>query len=352
MSKIYLSNNNYIIYNSRRDPPNYLKNLKDSNFTLHHIMPYCYVAMIGHIIDTLVKDIIQVEESFAAISLSSHLDIITSQLLADEQSSVNLQTVDVNNPAESFVHKFAWMGVNLFMGPEGSWRFDDPGHGIETIKPWSFNKNQWDVLNDIFKILDNAFVITSAGQGYTAMPKYDLDWIGNGNIITGATGLIPKLKLLCNGDAKKPHLFQMDDWVIVDSDEADWKKTLFKLSDDEVGIKRAKQQLESLEKQNKVIYYRPVAIKGVDMEYPTFAQESRKTQQKARDNKSKKKDPNADVSLQSVKHLFESYEQKPSNVVDDWKAFWRLRTVESLSDLVKLKANFRVGGNKTPEKYL
>jgi hypothetical protein len=360
MASLYSAGNTVKIYGSRASPPTSLKDLKEANFTFHHIMPYCYAAMIGHIVDTIIREVLNVDESSNARKLGDNLDIICSQLLAEEFSFTDLREVDLSNNKPFFVHKFAWMGANLFMGPEGNWRLDDPGHAPEQNKPVSFERNQWDRLTNIYAELNRNFsfakVTGTPGQddgGYAATPLRDLDWKGNGNFLTSGSGLIPTLKSLCHGESRKPHAFQMDDWVIVDSDEREWKKLLFSLSEDEPGaVKKAKQKLAALELQDKVILCRPVAIKGVDKEYPTMAMQSRKLQDAARDQKALNKNPGADLGLENVKNLFADYEKRPSSVVDDWKAFWRLRTNEPLGELVKIKANFRIGGTKTPEKYL
>lgn len=352
MPDLYVATQMFTIYAKREDAPKSFKDAKDANYTFHHIMPYCYAALIGHVVDTVIRAGILDDEGATARALAENLDLVCSTLLASEHAIADVRRADPNDPKQSFVHKFAWMGANLFMGPEGQWRLDDPKHDCEKTRPCSFNRNAWDQLMEIHKLLDQSFDVASSGQGYTATPKMNLAWSGAGNFLTSETGLIRRLKSLVGGYSHAPHPFDMDDWIVVDSDAPEWKRTEVKLSDDEVKIGQAKQKLLNLELQNQVIYFRPVAIKGVDREYPAMAQASRARQSEYRDKKALNKNPNDDVALDGVKNLFASPQQRATSAVDDWKAFWRVRKeTESLAGLPKIKANFRIGGMVTPDKY-
>jgi hypothetical protein len=352
MPDLYLATQMFTIYAKREDAPKSFKDAKDANYTFHHIMPYCYAALIGHVVDTVIRKGILDQEDATARTLAGNLDLLCSTLIASEYSNFDVRRTDPNDPKQSFVHKFAWMGANLFMGPEGQWRLDDPKHDCEANRPCSFDRDAWQQLMDIHKLLDQSFDVRASGQGYTATPKMNLAWTGPGNFLTSEIGLVRRLKSVVTGYSHTPHPFNMDDWIVVDSDAPEWKRTELKLTDDEVKIGQAKQTLLNLELQHKVNYLRPVAIKGVDREYPNMAQASRARQGQYRDDKALTKNHNEDLALEGVKNLFASPDKRATSAVDDWKAFWRLRKEsEPLASLPKIKANFRIGGMVTPDKY-
>ncbi|HEY2588573.1 MAG TPA: hypothetical protein VGI81_22720 [Tepidisphaeraceae bacterium] len=353
MPVLYAANQNYPLYLKREAAPNGFKALKTSNFTFHHIMPYCYAATIGHVVDTVIRAGIPNAEDATSRKIVDQIEDICSRVLSRDYPHVNLSHVNPGDPRQSFVHKFAWMGANLFMGPEGMWRLDDPGHGPEQNRPCSFHKACWDGLQNIITLLERSFkFIDTAGQGYSVVPKMDLSSDGPGSFLSSGQGLLALLKTILHGNSGTPHDFQMDDWLVVDSEDKAWKRTIVTLSDDEVSAGRAKTQLRGLVAANNVILYRPVAIKGIEREYPNMVKDARTRQNQYRDDKALNRDPNSDLGLGAVQYLFSDASKNPTSAVDDWRAFWRLRQeAESLADLPKIKANFRIGGSVTPDRY-
>src|SRR5262249_24590879 len=71
------------------------------------------------------------------------------------------------NPGRDLDSQFAWMGPNLFQGPSGTFRTDDPGSEREPLKPLSFPQELWDNLTKVEGKLRKLAKLTS-GNGYRA----------------------------------------------------------------------------------------------------------------------------------------------------------------------------------------
>lgn len=353
----------------RESAPKSYREMKLHNFTLHHIAPYRYACLVGLVLIKLHEETVGTA-GYNAVKSST--DSFVRRLLADESAGMDLAGFAAANqarPRQLAITRFGWMGPNLFMGPEGSWRLDDPKHGPETLKPRSLNKVRWDALQSLYEFLDNRFDFIEQGGGCKVRPKHQLDCDpgqpGAGWLFDGS-GLLTLLAKVAATGENVPHAFTLDDWVVVGSADKAWKKMESELNSDSADPGTAKELLRSLIAAKKVEYFRPTALTKVydanqvlqmraqQAKYRD-AQEDRRDQeavQKANEIKYKKtKDPSkvvptapTDPGLGSMKFLF-GEAKAPSDAFADWRSFWRLRLEnESTAAYPPVAMNFRVGG--------
>ncbi len=270
---------------------------KQGNFTLHHIIPYRYPFFVGFVFDQLISrghfNNLQAADKSDMRSLAHDLKFIGNSLLP---AACKLHGDEILDPTKGPLgHKFAWMGVNLFIGPSGTWRLDDPKSSEETQRPQSFDVERWAAVHALKTFVD-AFAEFDDNAHTVTTVKLDSESAGF------LTGLLARLNALrsCGKDA---HPFTYDDWVILDSDNIAFgmaRRGMDKAKGDDGKVKssQAKQLLDQLDRTGQVDLYRPVAHREVSF---------------------------AGVDAQ-----------------EGWKVFWRLRKDAEPIPELKYKANFQV----------
>lgn len=118
------------------------------NFAKHHIIPQTYL------------------QAAAGLAL---LNTVGDQSLRDRLVAA-LRTIAAGAaggpPAAWNLGPVVWAPINLFEGPDGYYRSDDPGEGGEKKRPRSFDQTRWKLLQAALTALENAGRMTA--QAYTS----------------------------------------------------------------------------------------------------------------------------------------------------------------------------------------
>lgn len=161
-------------------------------------------------------------------------------------------------------HQFAWMGCNLFAGPSGTWRLDDPGSAPEPQKPQSFCGSIWENMHAVARLIDGMVIAWEKGGDDDDDESDSTTRVQTIQITLGMVEsfLAKLLPLIAQHDA---HPFEPKDWVILDSDDGKWTKIITDLNHGSLKVKQAKQAaLKFLNEQpNKVDGYLPIAHRNV-----------------------------------------------------------------------------------------
>lgn len=176
-----------------------LDKIRSGLFTLHHIIPYNYAYFVGHVIDTL--------EKFTGVD---------SELLQKVARIKNkIFYISTGSPEQE--KKFAWMGFNLFEGPAGNFRLDDPGHAPETVRPISFKEDLWNKIHELKSLLDDYVEEKKVAVGYELTTK---EWA-----LRDCKRLLNHLeKMATHGNSR--HSFFPSDWLVIYSENAAWQKKM------------------------------------------------------------------------------------------------------------------------------
>ncbi|MEM5473938.1 hypothetical protein WNZ14_19605 [Hoeflea sp. AS60] len=122
------------------------------NFAKHHIIPQTYL------------------QAAAGLAL---LNTVGDQSLRDRLVAA-IRTISAGAaggpPAAWNLGPVVWAPINLFEGPDGFYRSDDPGEGGEKTRPRSFDQTRWTLLQTALKSLENAGKMTA--QAYTSSTDY------------------------------------------------------------------------------------------------------------------------------------------------------------------------------------
>ncbi|WP_299860400.1 hypothetical protein [uncultured Hoeflea sp.] len=122
------------------------------NFAKHHIIPQTYLqAVAGLAITSTAGNQGQRDRLVTAIRT------ISAGPAGGPPGQWNLGPV-------------VWAPINLFEGPDGFYRSDDPGEGGETKKPKTFDQLRWSLLQDALKSLTNGGIM--APKSYTTTTDY------------------------------------------------------------------------------------------------------------------------------------------------------------------------------------
>ena len=187
----------------RADAPTAVQNLRDDAYSLHHVLPYRYPLFVGFLAE-------KYRTTF--VPQASRGDWPTALTYNDPVGPKVAKVLKVVSRFGANQHdlpsKFAWMGPNLFQGPAGNLRTDDPGSGRETIRPCSMKQKLWDNLmrlGDKIEALGVSF--PSDGVGSRAKTTYDLK-----------VSHFDELLQLMNPITKTGHgnalTFDAEDWII------------------------------------------------------------------------------------------------------------------------------------------
>jgi hypothetical protein len=194
---------------TRASAPTDLQALRDGQFTLHHILPYRYPLFIG----------------FLAQTYGTKYGGNTPNWPDGSPDQIAKQTAGILKVVSRFgsqqhtiQHKFAWMGPNLFQGPSGNLRIDDPGSDPEARKPISYRPAVWDALDKVRQKVDS--LVSSLGstdQGYTVTTT-KLITVGD---LEDLLNLLSPIADVGHGNA---HSFKDDDWIVMSTSDPSFSK--------------------------------------------------------------------------------------------------------------------------------
>lgn len=229
---------------SRKAAPQGLAMLRNGvSYTLHHILPYRYMCFIGYLAEIYRDQLLNVPQQDQAGWPENRQDDVSKKvaLLFATVCPFGGQQQDVRT-------RFAWMAANLFQGPSGNYRIDDPGSEREQTKPHSLTISVWTALGQLETALD--VKVTAWGSGanntYTATTK---KWtVGSYiDLLKHTDSLIQR----GHGNALG---FTDTDWIVLESeDQRD------RIPQDRAPSDYLKAQYRNLDAGNlRVIRYRPV----------------------------------------------------------------------------------------------
>lgn len=113
--------------------------------------------------------------------------------------------LEVVDPLSAVMSKICWTHFNLFLGPRGSLRNDDPSQHMESTRPNSFKSARWEVLvklNQMYKDIG----IRSADQTNQEI-KYKISYAAAQKISQYFLDNVKKIR---------PHQTLVSDWVVAD----------------------------------------------------------------------------------------------------------------------------------------
>ncbi len=163
------------------------------NFAKHHIIPQTFL------------------QAAAGLAL---LNTVGDQSLRDRLVAA-IQTIAAGAaggpPAAWNLGPVVWAPINLFEGPDGYYRSDDPGEGGEKTRPRSFDQTRWKLLQTALTALENAGSMTA--QAYTSSTD-NLNKMQKGGK-TGFGMIVEAFEALANFQAGQPGVSALarTDWV-------------------------------------------------------------------------------------------------------------------------------------------
>jgi hypothetical protein len=314
---VLLKAETHTLYAARAESPLYHKSddKKGGNFTLHHIIPYRYPFFIGFVFEQLIRTF----PAWSTVPGGSGKELRRRMLAVYNRlvphNAVTDTTLFALNAAGDRApnlrvgHHFAWMGVNLFVGPSGAWRMDDPHEGEETIKPQSFDAGRWGALHALKRFLDTyAYEFNDAAKTVTTIEIV----LEEGNFVSSLLGHLEGLA----GYGRDAHPFTPTDWIILDSEHPAWGMAQKALSatltrggpaqPDDVKISDAKALFQRIIDEDKT---RPESAKVVELLAPS-------------------------------QHRNVTFAGRATP--DHWGVMWRLRLDGEAIPAAKFKANFQL----------
>jgi hypothetical protein len=117
-------------------------------------------------------------------------------------------------------NRFAWLPWNLFIGPAGKFRFEDPSQGVEKNLPLKMpNRDEIENLNRCFKSLGAAYLSDSAGD----ICPVTLDENKLENFARSAARFLSALKQ----NNLTPYDSLVEDWVLAENSSSKDKYGVF-----------------------------------------------------------------------------------------------------------------------------
>lgn len=269
---ILLAAGTHALYGARAKSPDFHKmdDKKQGNFTLHHSLPYRYPFFVGFIFERLIATHASWQGSPGGARLLGRMVKIYNSLspfaAVSESGLLGMTGVLDTGQQPRLGHHFAWMGCNLFVGPSGTWRIDDPHDGPEELKPQSFDAKRWEALFTLYRFIET-YVYAFDDTAHTASTVELV--VEEGGFVEG---FLLKLEALA-ASGRDAHPFTPDDWIILDSDHAKWAIAQGMLSRSAEGLKNShvrqafmdvlKADEAKAKDKREVDFYRPVTHRNV-----------------------------------------------------------------------------------------
>jgi hypothetical protein len=189
---------------NRASAPSDLQALREGQFTLHHILPYRYPLFVGFLAQTYATKYGGNNPNWPGGS--------TDQIAM--QTAGILKVVSrFGSQQHTIPSKFAWMGPNLFQGPSGNLRIDDPGSGPEKRKPISYRQAVWDALDKVgMKIIDLVDSLSSNNNGYVVKTTEPIT-------VGDLEDLLNQLSPIADVGHGNAHSFKDDDWIVMSTSD-------------------------------------------------------------------------------------------------------------------------------------
>ncbi|HEX3448401.1 MAG TPA: hypothetical protein VHS97_09115 [Isosphaeraceae bacterium] len=223
---------------TRASAPTDLQALRDGPYSLHHILPYRYPLFVGFLAETYATKYGGNTPNWPGGS--------TDQIAKQTAGILNVVS-RFGSEQHTIPSKFAWMGPNLFQGPSGNLRVDDPGSNPEERKPISYRPAVWDAL---MKVADkvNGLVSTlgSNNQGYTVTTTKPLT-VGD---LEDLLNLLSPIADVGHGNALS---FTDTDWIVMSTSDPGFSKDFLPNAMVSVAVK---QRFSALPR-NKIQNFRP-----------------------------------------------------------------------------------------------
>jgi hypothetical protein len=160
-----------------------------TNFSNHHILPQTSLQALVQITQTSDDNISHTNQDWISIGQS-------------------LATIGAG-AAAPLLTNVVWSPVNLFEGPTGYLRSDDPKSGTEPNKPRSFNQARWAALQEVNTKLNAVGALSSDGKKFVLNAK-TLNAQGGLHNLADA---LKKLATVVANTAPTVQPFAADDWV-------------------------------------------------------------------------------------------------------------------------------------------
>lgn len=184
-----------------------IRKAKTGSFSLHHIIPYCYPMFLGYLIER-------------ATALGG-VDAWTRESL----NTLRTRLLFAAEGQQSVPSKYGWLCANLFEGPSGNFRLDDPRDNPddqrEQVRPQGFDRDLWAQVHALGAALQQVGSRTAGPDGYNIRVDTPLRVAGFKSILRVALALAARNKQLF-------YPFHHSDWVILEPDETEqsWYATL------------------------------------------------------------------------------------------------------------------------------
>ena len=218
---VLLTAGTHKMYAKRAPSPGFHKDgdKKGGQFTLHHVMPYRYAFFVGFVVEQLIRTAPTWTAVRGGGGLKQRLVSVYNRLapMPGVTDATLLQLAHTGDKAPDLRvgHHFAWMGANLFVGPSGSWRLDDPHTDIEPTRPQSFDDGRWNALHALKRYIDTyAYDFDDTAKEVSTIQIV----LEEGQFVSG---LMERLEAL-TGYGRDAHPFTPSDWIVLDSDGPAW----------------------------------------------------------------------------------------------------------------------------------
>jgi hypothetical protein len=160
-----------------------------TNFARHHVIPQRYMQTLWQLsrLDTSKCAVLDGDRALIAAALKK-MQAVTTQ--AD-------------------VGAVIWAPANLFEGPTGTLRGDDPASEIETVRPRSFDVARWTALKNVMAALQKIGALDTTGTWFVIRDIRDLTSPGGLHTLALAIDAIAT----ATADVRQPQPFSNTDWV-------------------------------------------------------------------------------------------------------------------------------------------
>jgi hypothetical protein len=223
---------------TRASAPTDLQALRDGPYSLHHILPYRYPLFVGFLADTYATKYGGNTPNWPGGS--------TDQIAKQTAGVLNVVS-RFGSEQHTIPSKFAWMGPNLFQGPSGNLRLDDPGSNPEERKPISYRPAVWDALKKVAdKVNGLVSTLGSNNQGYTVTTTKPLT-VGD---LEDLLNLLSPIADVGHGNALS---FTDTDWIVMSTSDPGFSKDFLPNAMVSVAVK---QRFSALPR-NKIQNFRP-----------------------------------------------------------------------------------------------